>query len=69
MINENRLDDILDPTCEEVAKESLEAMLSLAMSCASATPEKRPCMNKVVQMLEADTMSPCPSDFYDSNSE
>eukprot|EP00250_Pteridium_aquilinum_P014442 c21990_g1_i3 orf=39-1901(+) len=69
LIKENRLNDVLDPTCDEVAKDSVEFMLSLAMSCASATPEKRPCMSKVVQILEADTMSPCPSDFYDSNSD
>ncbi|KAI5080465.1 hypothetical protein GOP47_0003648 [Adiantum capillus-veneris] len=69
LVKQNRLDDILDPTCGSVMRESIEAMLSLAMACTSPAPEKRPSMNKVVQMLEADTLSPCPSDFYDSSSD
>ncbi|MCO5564885.1 hypothetical protein L7F22_018553 [Adiantum nelumboides] len=69
LVKQNRLDEILDPTCGMVTRESIQAMLSLAMACASPAPEKRPTMNKVVQMLEADTLSPCPSDFYDSSSD
>ncbi|KAH7286118.1 hypothetical protein KP509_33G059100 [Ceratopteris richardii] len=69
LLKQNRLDEILDPTCEEAPKESMDIMLSLAMACASIIPEKRPCMSKVVQIFEADTMSPCPTDFYYSSSD
>eukprot|EP00249_Psilotum_nudum_P003545 c16984_g1_i1 orf=301-2196(+) len=69
LMKEDRCLDIVDPNCKEVPVESLESMLYIATMCTSTAPKDRPCMNKVVRMLEADTVSPCPSDFYDSNSD
>ena len=60
---------LLDPECEEAPRESVETLLFLATSCVSVSPERRPSMNKVVQILEADSMSPYLSDFYDTNSD
>ena len=69
LIRANSYADVLDPACEEAPMESLETLLLLANSCVSSSPEGRPSMNKVVQILEADSMSPYPSDFYDTNSD
>ncbi|PKI45351.1 hypothetical protein CRG98_034269 [Punica granatum] len=65
---ENRQREILDPNCEGVQLESLDALLSIAIRCVSS-PEERPTMHRVVQLLESEVMTPCPSDLYDSNSE
>jgi hypothetical protein len=45
--------------------ESLDALLSVSIQCVSSAPEDRPTMHRVVQMLESDFITPCPSDFYD----
>lgn len=66
LVAENRQREILDPNCEGVQMESLDALLSVAIQCVSSTPEDRPTMHRVVQMLESDVITPCPSDFYDS---
>lgn len=66
LVKENRPSDIIDPHCEGVQIESFEALLHVAIQCVSANPEQRPTMHRVVQMLEAEVMTPCPSDFYDS---
>lgn len=55
----------MDPQCEGVQTESLDAMLSVATLCVSAVPEDRPTMHRVVQVLESEVMTPCSSDFYD----
>ncbi|KAJ6933310.1 hypothetical protein NC651_008652 [Populus alba x Populus x berolinensis] len=69
LITENRPREIVDPNCEGVQVESLDALLSVATQCISSSPEDRPTMHRVVQVLESEVMTPCPSDFYDSNSD
>ncbi|KAK3151146.1 hypothetical protein QOZ80_3AG0242320 [Eleusine coracana subsp. coracana] len=66
LASENRERDIVDQNCEGVQIETLDALLSLAKQCVSSLPEERPTMHRVVQMLESDVITPCPSDFYDS---
>lgn len=69
LVSENRQREIVDPNCEGVQEESLDALLAVAIQCVSSTPEDRPTMNRVFQILESEVMTPCPSDFYDSNSD
>ncbi|KAF5735230.1 putative BRASSINOSTEROID INSENSITIVE 1-associated receptor kinase 1 precursor [Tripterygium wilfordii] len=69
LISENRQREIVDPTCEGVQVESFGALLSVAIQCVSSSPDDRPKMHRVVQLLESEVMTPCPSDFYDSNSD
>lgn len=69
LVTENRQREIVDAHCEGVQQESLDALLSVAMQCVSSSPEERPTMHRVVQVLESEVMTPCPSDFYDSNSD
>ncbi|KAL6501840.1 LRR receptor-like serine/threonine-protein kinase FEI 1 [Orobanche gracilis] len=69
LVSENRQREILDPHCEGVETESLDALLSVAIQCVSSSPDYRPTMHRVVQVLESEVMTPCPSDFYDSSSE
>lgn len=69
LVVENRRREIVDPHCEGVQIESLDALLSVAIQCVSSSPEDRPTMHRVVQVFESEVMTPCPSDFYDSNSE
>ena len=69
LLKEKRLKDIIDPSCELPATESLEAVLSVAAMCIHSMPDERPTMHMVVKMLEAENTSPCVSDFYESNSE
>ncbi|CBI29235.3 hypothetical protein VitviT2T_002848 [Vitis vinifera] len=69
LVTENRQREIVDPQCEGVQSESLDALLSVAIQCVSPGPEDRPTMHRVVQILESEVMTPCPSDFYDSNSD
>ncbi|AQL07786.1 Putative leucine-rich repeat receptor-like protein kinase family protein [Zea mays] len=66
LAGENREREIVDLNCEGVHTETLDALLSLAKQCVSSLPEERPTMHRVVQMLESDVVTPCPSDFYDS---
>ncbi|KAJ1297811.1 hypothetical protein BS78_01G405900 [Paspalum vaginatum] len=66
LASENREREIVDPNCEGVQIETLDALLSLAKQCVSSLPDERPTMHRVVQMLESDVITPCPSDFYDS---
>jgi len=60
---------MLDQQCEGVQPEILDALLSVAVQCVSSAPEDRPTMHRVVQILESEVMTPCPSDFYDSSSD
>ncbi|CAJ1930892.1 unnamed protein product [Sphenostylis stenocarpa] len=69
LITENRPREIVDPLCEGVQVESLDALLSVAIQCVSSNPEDRPTMHRVVQLFESEVVTPCPSDFYDSNSD
>lgn len=69
LATESRQRDIVDPHCERVQMESLDALLSIATQCVSSNPEERPTMHRVVQILESEVTTPCPSDFYDSNSD
>ncbi|OAY24317.1 LRR receptor-like serine/threonine-protein kinase FEI 2 [Manihot esculenta] len=69
LVTENRQRDIVDPNCEGVQIESLDALLSIATQCVSSSPEERPTMHRVVQLLESEVMTPCPSDFYDSSGD
>ncbi|PIN14157.1 Serine/threonine protein kinase [Handroanthus impetiginosus] len=69
LVSENRQREIVDSHCERVQIESLDALLSIAIQCVSSGPEDRPTMQRVVQILESEVMTPCPSDFYDSSSD
>lgn len=69
LISENRQREMVDSQCEGVQTESLDALLSIAIQCVSSAPEDRPTMHRVVQILESEVTTPCPSDFYDSSSE
>ncbi|GLJ29334.1 hypothetical protein SUGI_0578490 [Cryptomeria japonica] len=69
LLREDRLQEIVDPSCHCSCKESMESVLEIVVSCIASTPEERPTMNQVVQMLEAEIMSPGLSDIYNSNSE
>ncbi|RWR87248.1 LRR receptor-like serine/threonine-protein kinase FEI 1 isoform X1 [Cinnamomum micranthum f. kanehirae] len=69
LVVENRQREIVDPYCEGVRTESLDALLSVAIQCVSSSPEDRPTMHRVVLVLDSEVMTPCPSDFYESNSE
>lgn len=69
LVAENRPQDIVDPHCEGLQGESLDALLSIAIQCVSSNPEERPTMHRVLQILESEVMTPCPSDFYDSSSD
>ncbi|KAL6544207.1 LRR receptor-like serine/threonine-protein kinase FEI 1 [Orobanche gracilis] len=69
LVSEKRQREIVESHCERVQPESLDALLSVAIKCVSSSPEDRPTMHRVVQILESDVMTPCPSDFYDSSSD
>ncbi|TXG54582.1 hypothetical protein EZV62_019838 [Acer yangbiense] len=69
LITEDRQREIVDTNCEGVQAESLDALLSVATQCISSNPDDRPTMHRVVQLLESEVMTPCPSDFYDSSSD
>lgn len=69
LLRENRLEYVVDRRCNDADMETLEAILELAAKCTDANPDERPTMSQVVQLLEQEVMSPCPSDFYDSHSD
>lgn len=69
LLKQNRLDEVLDKRCTDAEMESVEAILELAATCTDANPDDRPSMNHVLQLLEQEVMSPCPSDFYESHSD
>lgn len=69
LASENRQREIVDPHCERVQAETFDALLAVAAQCVSSSPEDRPTMQQVVQILESEIMTPCPSDFYDSSSD
>ena len=67
LVSEQRQREIVDPHCEGVQIESLDVILSIAIQCVSSLPEDRPTIHRVVQVLESEVTTPCPSDFYDSD--
>ncbi|KNA09290.1 hypothetical protein SOVF_154970 [Spinacia oleracea] len=69
LLKDNKLEDIVDKRCRDVDPEAAEAVLDLVSRCTDADPEHRPSMNEVLQVLEQEVMSPCPSDFYESQSD
>ncbi|CAI9771655.1 unnamed protein product [Fraxinus pennsylvanica] len=69
LVSESRTREIVDPHCDGVQAESLDTLLSIANQCVSSGPEDRPTMHRVVQILESEITNPCPSDFYDLNSD
>ncbi|GAB2295945.1 LRR receptor-like serine/threonine-protein kinase FEI 1 [Dionaea muscipula] len=69
LISENRQREMVEAVCEGVQVESLDALLSVSIQCVSPAPEDRPTMHRVLQILESEVMTPCPSDFYESSSE
>lgn len=69
-IKSNQIQDLVERNClEEVSIERIESVLQIALQCISPAPEERPTMDRVVQLLEADTLSRCLSDlsnYYNS---
>ncbi|KAJ1438972.1 Protein kinase domain [Sesbania bispinosa] len=68
LLRENRLEDVVDKRCTDADAGTLEVILELAARC-NANADERPSMNQVLQLLEQEVMSPCPSDFYESQSD
>ncbi|KAI3766795.1 hypothetical protein L2E82_16868 [Cichorium intybus] len=66
---ENKLEDVVDKRCTDADASTVEAVLEIAGRCTDANPDDRPSMHQVLQFLEQEVMSPCPSDFYDSHSD
>ncbi|XP_015577706.1 LRR receptor-like serine/threonine-protein kinase FEI 2 [Ricinus communis] len=69
LLRENLLEDVVDKRCSDADLESVEAILEIAARCTDANPDDRPTMNQALQLLEQEVMSPCPSDFYESQSD
>ncbi|TYJ99108.1 LRR receptor-like serine/threonine-protein kinase FEI 2 isoform X1 [Cucumis melo var. makuwa] len=69
LLRENKMDEIVDKRCKDVDADTVEAILELAAKCTDANPDNRPSMSQVLQFLEQEVMSPCPSDFYESQSD
>ncbi|XP_042482449.1 LRR receptor-like serine/threonine-protein kinase FEI 1 isoform X3 [Macadamia integrifolia] len=69
MIREKRLADIVDRRCIDADVETVQVVLDIATKCTDANPDDRPSMKHVLQMLEEEIMSPCPSEFYESQSD
>jgi serine/threonine protein kinase len=63
-VAESKQSDLFDPKCSQgVPKEQLESVLQVACMCINPVFDERPTMDKVVQLLEADTISPSPSEL------
>lgn len=69
LLRENILEDVVDRRCDNADAGTVEVILELAGRCTDADPDERPSMNQVLQVLEEEVMSPCPSDFYESHSD
>ncbi|KAK7265765.1 hypothetical protein RJT34_33388 [Clitoria ternatea] len=69
LVKENRLEDVVDKRCTDADAGTLEVILELAARCTDANADDRPSMNQVLQLLEQEVMSPCPSEFYESHSD
>ncbi|CAA3015267.1 LRR receptor-like serine threonine- kinase FEI 2 [Olea europaea subsp. europaea] len=69
LLRENRMEEIMDKKCRNADVETIEAIVEIAARCTDANPDDRPTMQQVLQFLEQEVMSPCPSDFYESHSD
>lgn len=69
LLKENRMEDVVDRRCPDAEAETVEAVLEIAAKCTDANPDDRPTMQQVLQFLQQEVMSPCPSDFYESQSD
>ncbi|CAK8563133.1 unnamed protein product [Lathyrus sativus] len=69
LLKENRLEDVVDRRCTDADAETLEVILELAARCTDSNADDRPSMNQVLQLLEQEVMTPCPSEFYESHSD
>ncbi|KAE8124087.1 hypothetical protein FH972_018997 [Carpinus fangiana] len=69
LLKQNQLEQVVDKRCTDTDMETLEAILEIAARCTDAIPDDRPTMSQVLQLLEQEIMSPCPSDFYESHSD
>ncbi|KAL2453548.1 Leucine-rich repeat protein kinase family protein [Abeliophyllum distichum] len=69
LLRENRMEDVVDKKCRNTDVETVEAIVEIAARCTDANPDDRPTMQQVMQFLEQEVMSPCPSDFYESHSD
>ncbi|KAJ8771878.1 hypothetical protein K2173_027055 [Erythroxylum novogranatense] len=69
LLRENQLENVVDKRCIDSDMETVEAILEVAARCTDANPDDRPTMNQVLQLLEQEVMSPCPTDFYESQSD
>lgn len=69
LLKENRVEDVVDRRCTDVEVETVEAVIEIAARCTDSNPDDRPTMQQVLQFLEQEVMSPCPSDFYESHSD
>ncbi|XP_022921568.1 LRR receptor-like serine/threonine-protein kinase FEI 2 [Cucurbita moschata] len=66
---EDQLENIVDNRCKNADVETLEVILEIAARCTNGNPAMRPTMNQVLQLLEREVMSPCPSDYSESHSD
>ncbi|XP_023515677.1 LRR receptor-like serine/threonine-protein kinase FEI 2 [Cucurbita pepo subsp. pepo] len=66
---EDQLENIVDNRCKNADVETLEAILEIAARCTNGNPAMRPTMNQVLQLLEREVMSPCPSNYSESHSD
>lgn len=64
LMRESKLEEIVDPRCGCVPRDSIETVLEIATRCIAPNPEERPTMNRVVQMLEEETMPTYSREFY-----
>lgn len=69
LLRDNRLEDIVDKRCTDADAETVEAIVDIAAECTDANPDDRPSMQQVLQFLEQEVMSPCMSEFEESQSE
>ncbi|XP_019438025.1 PREDICTED: LRR receptor-like serine/threonine-protein kinase FEI 1 isoform X1 [Lupinus angustifolius] len=61
LLKENRLEVVVDKRCIDADVGSLEVLLDVAARCTDANADDRPSMNQVLQILEQEIMSPCPT--------
>ncbi|XP_010242337.1 PREDICTED: LRR receptor-like serine/threonine-protein kinase FEI 1 [Nelumbo nucifera] len=69
LVRERRLEDIVDKRCTDADVGTVEVVLDIASRCTNANPDARPSMSEVLQILEEEVMSPCPSEFSESHSD
>jgi len=69
LLKQNQLEEVVDKRCADTDMETLESILEIAARCTDANPDDRPSMSQVLQLLEQEIMSPCPSEFYESHSD